>query len=96
MNSNILPTPGVFLSIILLLAAVSHAQEPDTKVQACPIEQPFDLEAAFADARPPLAEARWTLVPWRTSLSDALAEAERRDKPVFLYVNDGEIWSGKC
>ena len=56
----------------------------------------FDVAAAFADAVPPVAEARWTLVPWRFSLTDALAEAKRTDKPVFLFVNDGVVDSGQC
>lgn len=58
--------------------------------------QDFDLEAAFAAARPPLEEARWTTIPWRASLTDALAEAREAGKPVYLYVNDGEIASGRC
>jgi len=57
---------------------------------------PFDLDAAFAAAQPPLAEARWTLVPWRHSLTEALAEATADNKPVYLFVNDGDVESGRC
>lgn len=57
---------------------------------------PFDLDAAFAAARPPLAEARWTLIPWRHSLTDALAEAKQTRRPIYLYVNDGDVESGRC
>lgn len=58
--------------------------------------QAFDLDAAFAAARPADAEAKWTLVPWWHSLTNALAESERTGKPVFLYVNDGDVASGRC
>jgi len=71
----------------LLLAAAGAAQ-------AAPAE--FDVEAAFAAALPPRAEANWTLVPWRHSLTDALAEATKEKKPVYLFVNDGDVESGRC
>lgn len=58
--------------------------------------QESDLDSAFAAARPPVEEARWTAIPWRTSLTEALAEAWRTDKPVYLYVNDGDVASGRC
>ena len=57
---------------------------------------PFDLQTAFAAAQPPLPEARWTLVPWRHSLTEALAEAKTTNKPVYLFVNDGDVESGRC
>ncbi|MCA8973400.1 MAG: hypothetical protein KDC98_01695 [Planctomycetes bacterium] len=55
-----------------------------------------DLDDAFAAAQPPAAEARWTLVPWRHSLTEALVEARRERKPVYLFVNDGDVESGRC
>jgi hypothetical protein len=45
---------------------------------------------------PPLDEARWTLIPWRHSLTEALAEAKATGKPVYLFVNDGDVASGRC
>jgi hypothetical protein len=57
---------------------------------------PFDLEAAFAAAMPPREEARWTLIPWRHSLTEALAEAKATGKAVYLFVNDGDTASGRC
>lgn len=57
---------------------------------------PFDLDAAFAAAQPPVEEARWTLIPWRHSLTDALAEAKATKRPVFLFINDGDVDSGRC
>ena len=54
------------------------------------------LAAAFAAARPPQAEALWTLIPWRHSLTDALDEGRRQRKPIYLFVNDGDVESGRC
>lgn len=61
-------------------------------------QQPIahDLDAAFAAARPPRVESLWTLIPWRHSLTDALAEAKRTQRPIYLYVNDGDVDSGRC
>lgn len=70
----------------LALATTLAAQEPAD----------FDLDAAFAAAQPTADEARWTLVPWRTSLTDALDEAKRTGKPIYLYVNDGDVETGRC
>lgn len=55
-----------------------------------------ELSAAFAAAMPPPAEARWTLVPWRHSLTLALAEARALQRPVYVFVNDGDVESGRC
>ena len=55
-----------------------------------------DLDAEFAAALPPLVEARWTLIPWRHSLTDALVEAKATNRPIYLYSNDGDVDSGRC
>lgn len=57
---------------------------------------PRDLASAFACALPPPEEARWTLIPWRRSLRQALAEAAQTGKPVYLFVNDGDVDCGRC
>jgi hypothetical protein len=71
----------------LLLAAAGAAQDAP---------RAFDLDTAFAAALPPRTEANWTLIPWRHSLTDALAEAKKDQKPVYLFVNDGDVESGRC
>lgn len=65
---------------------------------ALPAQQPaaFDLDAEFTAAQPPRDEARWTLIPWRHSLTDALAEAKQTKRPIYLYCNDGDVDSGRC
>ena len=74
------------LSVPTLSVPTLSAQDP----------VPAEFEAAFAAAIPDAADALWTLVPWRTSLTDALAESKRTGNPVFLYVNDGDVASGRC
>jgi hypothetical protein len=74
------------LPIALLFAVAAAAQAP----------APCDLDAAFAAALPPLVESRWTLIPWRHSLTDALDEAKQTQRPIYLYVNDGDVESGRC
>jgi len=61
-----------------------------------PAQDEVDLDAAFAAAVPEAVESRWTLIPWRESLTDALEESAWTGKPVYLYVNDGHVASGRC
>lgn len=99
------PAP-FFLAVALLGAAPLAAQETGSAGTPCPADtapaaaaapaatDPVDL--AFAAALPPSAECRFTLIDWRTSLTDALAEARELRRPVYLYVNDGDPASGRC
>jgi hypothetical protein len=92
------------LPSLLLTSFALCAQDPTTPPTtpaptpqaAPPTPAAFDLDAAFAAALPPLAESRWTLIPWRHSLTDALAEAKATTRPVYLFVNDGDVDSGVC
>jgi hypothetical protein len=79
---------------LLVLLSVSLPSNAPSQAPADPA--PFDLDAAFAAAQPPPAEALWTLIPWRRSLTDALAEAKRTKRPVYLFVNDGDVESARC
>lgn len=80
---------------VLAIAAALPAQSPAVGLPPHP-PAAFDLDAAFAAALPPLAEALWTQIPWRHSLTDALAEAARTQRPVYLFANDGDVASGRC
>lgn len=79
---------------LLLLSPPLTSQDQPSRPDRS--EQPFDLDAAFAAVMPPTEEARWTLVPWRHSLTEALQEAKALHRPVYLYVNDGDVESGRC
>lgn len=84
-------TASLFVLGSLALAASRPAQQP--------VQRPVtvsDFEAAFARALPPAAEALSTLVPWRRSLTAALVEAKTSGKPVYLFVNDGNVDCGRC
>ena len=75
---------------------LAQAPQPAEPGAAACVAAPATLTAAFAAAQPPVAEARWTLVPWRHSLRLALAEAQRTGKAIYLFVNDGDGESGRC
>lgn len=83
---------SLILSLCTASLAMAQAAGPD--VAADPLAA--ELDAAFARAMPPPDEARWTLIPWRRSLTDALAEAKVTGKPVYLFVNDGNVDDGRC
>jgi hypothetical protein len=81
----------------LLLSALSlTAQTPIGSPTPTSRSEALDIDGAFAAALPPPAESRWTLIPWRHSLTDALAEAKASKRPIYLFVNDGEVDSGLC
>lgn len=84
--------PSLLLTSLALCAQTPTPTAPPTP----PAPAPFDLDAAFAAALPPVAESRWTLIPWRHSLTDALAEAKATERPIYLFVNDGDVDSGLC
>jgi hypothetical protein len=85
------------LLLSLLSTTALCAQDPafPAKLSAALVAQ-MDLEALFAAALPPAAESLWTLIPWRHSLTDALAEAKERKLPIYVFVNDGDVGSGRC
>lgn len=80
----------------LLLAGCLGLPTTELRPQQPATEAWRALDADFAATRTPAAEARWTLVPWRKSLTAALAESRRSGKPVYLFVNDGEVETGFC
>jgi hypothetical protein len=87
---------AALLSFAVLLPFTPLPGQVSSPAGEAGAQEPFDLERAFAAAVAPDEEARWTLVPWRSSLTEALAESRGSDTPVYLYVNDGEVESGRC
>ena len=47
------------------------------------------LEERVRSVLPTAEEDRWLEIPWRTNLAEARAEAERQNKPVLLWVMNG-------
>lgn len=80
------------LRLIVLLTVSAPLLAQDSR----PATARLDLDAEFARVMPGNDEARWTAVPWLHSLSAARAESVRTQKPIYLFVNDGEVGSGRC
>jgi hypothetical protein len=76
---------------VLCCGHIVAARPQDPSAEASEAVAP----ALFA-ARLTPAEERWGLIPWRESLTDTLAEAEREQRPVFLLGADGDLWSDNC
>jgi hypothetical protein len=47
------------------------------------------LDRDIAALLPRPSEERWLQVPWQTDFAAARAEANRADKPLFLWMMDG-------
>jgi hypothetical protein len=47
------------------------------------------FKAWLAYLRPKPDEVAWQAVPWRTRLWDAVAEAQRLDKPILFWTMNG-------
>ncbi len=47
------------------------------------------LDAKIAPVLPTKAEEKWLTIPWRTDLWAARADAQRENKPMFLWVMNG-------
>jgi hypothetical protein len=47
------------------------------------------LDARIAAVLPTEEEDRWLEIKWRTNIAEARAEAARENKPVFLWVMNG-------
>ena len=41
-------------------------------------------------------ESQWQLIPWRASLAEALREAKKTNKPVYMFAADGNMQTGNC
>ena len=54
------------------------------------------LAATLERARVRPDESRWLAIPWHTSLTEALATAQREQRPVFLFGYDGVADTGLC
>ena len=77
------------LGIVAVLLPGS-ASGQDTKKPATPEALRTEIEA-LRDSK-----VAWRTVEWRTCLLDALKEAAREKKPVFLWVLGGAPANGRC
>jgi hypothetical protein len=52
-------------------------------------EKPFDLDAHIASTLPTVDEDRWLTIPWRSNLMKARLEAQNLNRPMFLWIMNG-------
>ena len=71
---------------LFAFAVLAAAAQDDPKPQ----ELKAEIEALWD------SKVAWKKVSWRTCLLDALKEARRDKKPVFLWVLGGEPADGRC
>lgn len=83
-----------------LCAAIAAAAIPSHQgrsQEARAVTAPADRIAdVLARAHPTPREQAWRRIPWRESLTAALAEARRDRKPVFAFLSDGWFPTGSC
>ena len=78
--------------VALLFVGVAWPQETTTPAKKA--TTPEALKAEIETLRD--AKVAWKKVEWRTCLLDALNEAAREKKPVFLWVLGGAPADGRC
>jgi len=54
------------------------------------------VDKKFETVRATRRESQWQLIPWRASLTAALAEAKKTNKPVYMFAADGDMQTGNC
>jgi hypothetical protein len=54
------------------------------------------VDRRFEAVRATRRESQWRLIPWRPSLTAALAEAKKTNKPVYMFCADGIWQTGNC
>ena len=86
MSRLLVPTPLAGIRRVALLAALG----PGLAAQADPIGATLERARVRPD------ESRWQAIPWHTSLTEALATAQREQRPVFLFGYDGVADTGLC
>ncbi|MBS1953746.1 MAG: hypothetical protein JST89_06170 [Cyanobacteria bacterium SZAS-4] len=52
-------------------------------------ENTFNLDAKIAATVPTSDEDRWLIIPWRTNLMKARLEAQNLNRPMFLWIMNG-------
>lgn len=48
-----------------------------------------DLDARIAEIVAKPSEEKWLSIPWRTNLTQARIDAQKADKPMFMWIMNG-------
>ena len=93
MNPRLLvPTPSARIRLLAVALVISAIGLPPAGLAA----QADPIGATLERARVRPDESRWQAIPWHTSLTEALAIAQREQRPVFLFGYDGIADTGLC
>lgn len=71
----------VSLGLMAAFASVAAANEA--------IDAQSALDRKIAAILPSAEEERWLRIPWHTNIAEARAEAQRLNKPLLLWVMNG-------
>ena len=88
--------PRLYRSFVPILVPVASALALALALPLAPVRAQDPIDATLRLARPEPSEERWRLIPWRTSLTDALREGARVERPVFYFGYDGILDVGNC
>jgi hypothetical protein len=82
------------LALTLPAGVWAQSGPPKEKSADARPRSPELSDATFGEVRdqilPKPADLKWEDIPWRTSLTEALAEAARVRKPVLLWAMQGD------
>jgi hypothetical protein len=78
----------------LLCARMSMDEQPGVDVaRAVLSDKTYECWRTFILPKP--FEVTWQSLPWHSKIADAIAEAQREDKPVLIWVMNGHPL-GEC
>ncbi len=73
--------PLFSITVAAMLVTAVAAQHPTRPVPT--------LERRVQEILPTAEEERWLQIPWRTNLSEARRDAAKENKPILLWVMNG-------
>jgi len=77
------------LAVLVAVGLTASASQVAAQSATTAAQAPQTLEQKVASVLPTPEEDRWLQIPWRANVMEARAEAERQNKPLFLWIMDG-------
>ena len=78
--------PGLFAIVGLFALTVVFAM---AGLPAFAVESDQNLDAKISAVLPTRDEDRWLTIPWRTNAMQARVEAQNLNRPMFLWIMNG-------